>query len=102
MPSQPDLAGVASTPATGFSYAFQPIVDAASRIVVSYEALIRGPQGESAGRVRARVPADAMHRFDADSRQLAIATAMRLGIACDLNLNFLPQSLVVAPAALDS
>jgi EAL domain-containing protein (putative c-di-GMP-specific phosphodiesterase class I) len=76
-----------------FSFAFQPIVHAPSGTVVSYEALIRGPEGESAHSVLGAVPQGALHGFDAHGREAAIALATRLGICTQLNLNFLPQSL---------
>ena len=84
-----------------FSFAFQPIVDSIAREIISYEALIRGPRGESAYSILSRVaPAD-IHRFDAGGRIVAIAMAAKLKLACDLNLNFLPQSLLNSRAALD-
>lgn len=85
-----------------FAFAFQPIVDAAACEIVSYEALIRGPRGESVESVLTRVPIDEIHRFDAHGRVVAIATAADLNIACNLNLNFFPQSLLVSRASLDS
>jgi EAL domain-containing protein (putative c-di-GMP-specific phosphodiesterase class I) len=91
------------SPATpDFSYAFQPIVDSDARAVVSYEALIRGRQGEPAGHVLGRVAADDLHRFDTESRIAAIELAARLGIPCDLNLNFLPRSLFQSAASIES
>ena len=80
-------------PLPRFSFAFQPIVQATSGTVVSYEALIRGPDGESAHSVLSRVPHGALHEFDAHGRAVAIALAARLGLCTQLNLNFLPQSL---------
>jgi len=79
--------------APDFSYAFQPIVDTVAREVFSYEALIRGPVGESAWSVLGRVPSLQRYLFDRDSRVAAIALAAKLGLDCHLNLNFLPQGL---------
>lgn len=76
-----------------FSLAFQPIVDAPARSVVSCEALIRGPAGEPAWQVLQSVPAAHAHRFDQRIREQAIDLAAQLGLGCQLNLNFLPQSL---------
>jgi EAL domain-containing protein (putative c-di-GMP-specific phosphodiesterase class I) len=76
------------------SYAFQPIVDAQERRVISYEALIRGRNGESARAVLGSVHGARLHQFDADGRMIAVALAMRLGLACDLNLNLIPWSLL--------
>ena len=76
-----------------FSYAFQPIVDTIAREVFSYEALIRGPVGESAWSVLGGVPSTQRYLFDRDSRVAAIVLAAKLGVTCHLNLNFLPQGL---------
>ncbi|MCK7501421.1 MAG: EAL domain-containing protein [Comamonadaceae bacterium] len=73
-----------------FSYAFQPIVDAVDARVVSYEALIQGPDGEPAPTVLGRVPHAERERFDRESRAEAIALAVELGIGRQLNLNMLP------------
>jgi len=76
-----------------FTFAFQPIVDTQAREVVSYEALIRGLGNESAYQILGQVPADTMFAFDLKARVKAIGLAMRLGVCCNLNLNFLPRSL---------
>jgi EAL domain-containing protein (putative c-di-GMP-specific phosphodiesterase class I) len=76
-----------------FTFAFQPIVDTQAREVVSYEALIRGPGKESAHQILRQVPADTMYAFDQNARVKAIGLALRLGISCNLNLNFLSRSL---------
>jgi len=76
-----------------FTFAFQPIVDTQAREVVSYEALIRGPSNEPAYDILRKVPADAVFAFDLEARVKAMGLAMRLGVVCNLNLNFLPRSL---------
>ena len=76
-----------------FSFAFQPILDADTREVFSYEALIRGPGNESAWEVLRQVSEDRLFAFDQRARVVAIDLAMRLGLSCHLNLNFLPRSL---------
>ena len=83
-----------------FSYAFQPIVDTIAREVFSYEALIRGPGNEPAFRVLEQVPSDLKHQFDQDSRIQAINLAVRIGLKCNLNLNFLPRSLELCADAI--
>jgi EAL domain-containing protein (putative c-di-GMP-specific phosphodiesterase class I) len=90
----------ASLPA--YSYAFQPIVDAVDGRVVSYEALVRGPAGQPAWQVLARVPQTARERFDRESRAKAIALAARLGLPCRLNLNMLPHGIVAGEDAVDA
>jgi len=86
--------------APAFSYAFQPIVDTVAREVFSYEALIRGPANEPAVRVLEQVPDDLKHQFDQDSRIQAITLAARIGLKCNLNLNFLPRSLELCADAI--
>jgi EAL domain-containing protein (putative c-di-GMP-specific phosphodiesterase class I) len=86
----------------GFAYAFQPIVDVVDRKIVSYEALVRGVGGEPASQVFSLVRPEDMYRFDAAGRVAAIEQASRLGICCDLNLNLLPQSLLLSTASIES
>jgi blue light- and temperature-responsive anti-repressor len=76
-----------------FTFAFQPIVDANTREVFSYEALIRGPGNEPASQVLRQVAADRQFAFNQKARISAIDLAMQLGISCHLNLNFRPGSL---------
>ena len=76
-----------------FTFAFQPIMDAQTREVFSYEALIRGPGNEPAHSILEQVPAYRQHAFDRRARIEAIFLAARLGIGCHLNLNTLPQSV---------
>ncbi len=91
----PDAAGEPSAPSppAPFSFAFQPIVDVTSGTVVSYEALIRGLGQEPAAQVLQRVPPAERHGFDEGARCVAVELAARLGLPCDLNLNFLPLSV---------
>lgn len=76
-----------------FTFAFQPIVDTQAREVLSYEALIRGPGNEGAYQILSRLNGDTLPAFDQRARVTAIGLAARLGISCNLNLNFLPASL---------
>lgn len=76
-----------------FSFAFQPVVNAAERCVISYEALVRGPNGESALSILDRVDDSNRYAFDQACRVKAIALASRLGITCGLNLNFFPNAI---------
>jgi EAL domain-containing protein (putative c-di-GMP-specific phosphodiesterase class I) len=80
-----------------FTHAFQPIVDTIASEIFSYEALIRGPAGESAQHVFTQVGADSLHslhRLDRESRVAAVALAGGLRIACHLNINMLPRSVL--------
>jgi EAL domain-containing protein (putative c-di-GMP-specific phosphodiesterase class I) len=76
-----------------FSFAFQPIVDIRNREIISYEALVRGPKGESSASVFAQVPTHDIQRFDELCRRKAIHLASRLKIPNRLNLNLAAQSI---------
>lgn len=84
-----------SAPRPAVTFAFQPIVDATERGVTSYEALIRGLNGESAFSVLQNIPRDVLAEFDADARFVALELATRLELRSSLNLNCLPASLLV-------
>jgi EAL domain-containing protein (putative c-di-GMP-specific phosphodiesterase class I) len=76
-----------------FSFAFQPIVDARNREIISFEALVRGPHGEPSASVFAQVPEKAYPRFDEVCRSRAIALASRLNNPKRLNLNLSAHSI---------
>jgi diguanylate cyclase (GGDEF)-like protein len=91
-------AGDDAEPALAFSMAFQPIVAVGTRSVFAYEALVRGPGGEPAASVLAQVNRRNRYRFDAGTRQAAIAIAARLGLGPDdgharLAINFIPGAM---------
>ncbi len=76
-----------------FSFAFQPIVNAATREIISFEALVRGPGGEPSAEVFARVPRESLYRFDQACRVKAIHVAKRLNIHTRLNINLFPNAI---------
>ncbi|WP_428505974.1 EAL domain-containing protein [Roseateles sp.] len=80
-----------------FSYAFQPIVDLRDGSIYAHEALVRGPQGESAASVLALINDDNRYRFDQACRVKAIKDAVSLGLATlpgtRLSINFLPNAV---------
>jgi EAL domain-containing protein (putative c-di-GMP-specific phosphodiesterase class I) len=76
-----------------FSFAFQPIVDARTREVISYEALVRGPKGQPAADVLSRVDKNQVYNFDRTCRHKAIELARSLRIRNHLNLNLFPHAL---------
>jgi EAL domain-containing protein (putative c-di-GMP-specific phosphodiesterase class I) len=76
--------------------AFQPIVEPARRAIVAYEALVRGPNGEPAGSVLARVDEANRYAFDQACRVKAIETFCTLGQgdgAAKLHINFMPNAV---------
>ena len=73
--------------------AFQPIVDATKREIYSYEALVRGMNGEGAGVVIGRLREEQRYRFDQTCRVKAIATAAALGMTTRLSINFMPNAV---------
>lgn len=85
-----------------YTFAFQPIINAAEGDIFSYEALIRGPAGEPAGHVLQQVDPSALHDFDEQARVAAVMLAADLGLSTRLNLNFLPTSLGSSPTAITS
>ncbi|MBX9848699.1 MAG: EAL domain-containing protein [Rhodocyclaceae bacterium] len=77
--------------------AFQPIVDITLRRPFAYEALVRGPNGEGAASVLAKVNDSNRYRFDQACRVKAIELASKLGLHklpnCLLSINFMPNAV---------
>lgn len=76
-----------------FDFAYQPIVRLSTGTVFAHEALVRGPQGESAASVLAQVNDDNRYRFDQACRVKAIKGASELGLAEAVSINFLPNAI---------
>ncbi|MBX9932501.1 MAG: EAL domain-containing protein [Methylobacterium sp.] len=83
-----------------FTMAFQPIVDLKQGRIWGYEALVRGPGGESAASILDRVTPETIYRFDQAARVKAIELAGRLFVddRTKLSINFMPNA-VYEPAA---
>ena len=84
-----------------FTMAFQPIVDLEQGRVWGYEALVRGPDGESAASILAQVTNETLYKFDQACRVKAIELAGRMLPLDDdtmLSINFMPNA-VYEPAA---
>jgi len=79
-----------------FTFAFQPIVDVSKREVYAYEALIRGPEGESAWSVLSKVNDRNRYSFDQVCRVKAVKLAARLDMQSLLSINFLPNAVYKA------
>lgn len=76
-----------------FEYAYQPIVNFSTRSIYAHEALVRGPNGESAASVLAKVTPENVYSFDQACRVKAVAGAARLGMRELLSINFLPNAV---------
>ncbi len=85
------MAWLARLPKWTCSFAFQPIVNANAKAITAYEALVRGPENQSADTVLRNIPQPELATFDEECRKAALGLAERLGVRCDLNLNLLPQ-----------
>lgn len=83
-----------------FTMAFQPIVDVNQRTIVYHEALVRGPQDESAGSILAQVTDELMYRFDQACRIRAIELASQLGMQECLSINFMPNAVYEPQACI--
>jgi EAL domain-containing protein (putative c-di-GMP-specific phosphodiesterase class I) len=85
-----------------FEYAYQPIVDLRTSSVFAHEALVRGPNGESAQSVLAQVNDSNRYQFDQACRVKAIRGAAELGIQELLSINFLPNAVYRPEACIRS
>jgi len=83
-----------------FTMAFQPIIDMTAQKAWGYEALVRGPNGEGAETILARVNDENRYQFDQACRVMAIEKARSLFNDPDsrLSINFMPNA-VYEPAA---
>ncbi len=79
-----------------FSFAFQPIVNAQTKDTVFFEALVRGPKGEPAGEIFARLDEANRYRFDQACRVKAIYLASRLKLHNRLSINLFPNAIYQA------
>jgi EAL domain-containing protein (putative c-di-GMP-specific phosphodiesterase class I) len=85
-----------------FSFAYQPIVDTDTGGLFAYEALVRGPKGQSAASVLEQIAPDQLYEFDRAARIRALALAAQLGLTTRLSLNLLPLSLERFPDAISA
>lgn len=73
--------------------AFQPIVNVQTREIYAYEALVRGPEGQSAGWVFEQLQPEDFYHFDQLCRVTALRAAARLGLGTRLSINFMPNAV---------
>ena len=76
-----------------FTMAFQPFVDVLTGGLFGYEALVRGPNQESAGEILGKVNDSNRYQFDQACRVKAIGLASTLGLEGVLSINFLPNAI---------
>ena len=76
-----------------FSYAFQPIVNVETRQIFAHEALVRGPNGETAASVLPQINEANRYRFDQACRVKAIKMAAQLNMQTMLSINFMPNAI---------
>ncbi|MDI9246084.1 EAL domain-containing protein [Marinobacter sp. CHS3-4] len=79
-----------------FTFAFQPIVDAETKNVYAYEALVRGADGGGAWSVLSKVNEQNRYSFDQVCRVKAVKLAARLGMEALLSINFMPNAVYQA------
>lgn len=89
-------------PPLRFAFAFQPIIHAPTRSIYSYEALIRGPAGESAASIIRQVRPPETHAFREQERITALESAARLGLSTRISINFQPSDIAHSPTAVTS
>ena len=80
-----------------FSFAYQPIVDLPAGRIFAHEALVRGPDGQSAASVLDRIGEATRYSFDQACRVKAIDLACDYGLlergGEKLSINFLPHAV---------
>ncbi|EKE72943.1 EAL domain-containing protein [Oceanibaculum indicum] len=82
--------------------AFQPILDASHEEIYAHEALVRGMNGESAGKILGQVTEKNRYWFDQQCRVKAIELAAQLGLGPKqrLSINFLPNAVYQPTACI--
>jgi EAL domain-containing protein (putative c-di-GMP-specific phosphodiesterase class I) len=86
-----------------FSMAFQPIMDINTETPFAYEALVRGPEGQSAASVLAQITPENRYAFDQQCRVKAIQGAAAAGLLetpAKLSINFLPNAVYEPTACI--
>ncbi|MET0266602.1 MAG: EAL domain-containing protein [Duganella sp.] len=85
-----------------FVFAYQPLVRLSTRDIFGHEALVRGPNGESAYSVLSQVNDENRYAFDQACRVGAIRGAAQLGLPGFLSINFLPNAVYRPEACIQS
>jgi EAL domain-containing protein (putative c-di-GMP-specific phosphodiesterase class I) len=85
-----------------FVFAYQPIVELGAQQIYAHEALVRGPNGESAYSVLSQVNDSNRYAFDQACRVAAIKGAAELNLQGYLSINFLPNAVYRPEACIRS
>jgi len=90
-----DACGTCRQPAMlpPLTMAFQPIVDLGAQTIVAHEALVRGAGDQTADDLLGGLTPANRYAFDQLCRTTAIDLACRLGLTCDLHVNFMPEAI---------
>ena len=91
-----------AAPDRAITMAFQPIVDVYEQRIDGYEALVRGPEGQSAQSVLAQLTDENRYAFDQACRVRAIELAASLGMDRQLSINFLPNAVYEPRACISA
>lgn len=84
------------------SFAFQPMVDPFAQKILSIEALLRTPGGDSTATYFAGLSGKALYEADLNSKKVAFAMASSLKLGeQSISVNLLPMTLVMIPDAVD-
>ena len=90
-----------TTPSGHCSFAFQPIIDPLAQEVVSLEALLRTPDGDSPQAWFAGLAGEDVYDADLKSKSVAFTMAAALDLGKQsLSVNLLPMTLVKIPGAV--
>ncbi|MEW7315016.1 diguanylate phosphodiesterase [Buttiauxella gaviniae] len=84
------------------SFAFQPMIDPFAQKIISVEALLRTPCGNSPAAYFEGLTGKARYQADLDSKKIAfaMASALKLG-EFSFSVNLLPMTLVMIPDAVN-
>ncbi|WP_413498248.1 diguanylate phosphodiesterase [Buttiauxella gaviniae] len=84
------------------SFAFQPMVDPFAQKILSTEALLRTPGGDSTATYFAGLSGKALYEADLNSKKVAFAMASSLKLGeQSISVNLLPMTLVMIPDAVE-
>ncbi|MFP2504976.1 diguanylate phosphodiesterase [Buttiauxella gaviniae] len=84
------------------SFAFQPMVDPFAQKILSTEALLRTPGGDSTATYFAGLSGKALYETDLNSKKVAFAMASSLKLGeQSISVNLLPMTLVMIPDAVE-